>query len=95
LVPKAGTLRVAFVIRCFLSFDFQAMLSLVEDGKLNLEEKLDSIEEEKLTAIRDLRVLKEDTKDKDMELEELKYKVESVLIFLGSNAPTKIKLIHD
>lgn len=51
------------------------MLSLVEDDKLNLEEKVDLIEKEKMNSARDLRHLREDIKDKDMELEELKIKV--------------------
>ena len=51
------------------------MLSHVEDGKLNLEEKLELSEKERMDAVRDLHVLKEDFKDRDMELDELKIKV--------------------
>ena len=51
------------------------MLSLVEDDKLNLEEKLESMEQEKMNASRDLHLIREDFKDKDVEIDELKCKV--------------------
>ena len=66
------------------------MLSLVEDDKLNLEEKCDLIEKEKMTLTRDLHLLKEDVKDKDMELEELKIKVNIQKSYLLSSLIFKI-----
>jgi len=53
----------------------KGMLSLTEDDKLNLEEKLDAAEAEKMELTRHLRKIKEDVKDKDLEIEELRCRV--------------------
>ena len=79
-------LNVAVVISLTSPFEkplilyFKGMLSLVEDDKLNLEEKLDEIEKTKMSSARDLHHLREDLKDKDLELEELRIKVKFLLL---------------
>ncbi|XP_076809698.1 uncharacterized protein LOC143452557 isoform X7 [Clavelina lepadiformis] len=55
----------------------QSMLSIIEDDKLNLEEKLELSEKQHRDTARDLHNMREDMKDKDMELEELKYRVKN------------------
>nr|CAB3243204.1 ELKS/Rab6-interacting/CAST family member 1-like [Phallusia mammillata] len=53
----------------------QGMLSITEDNKLNLEEKLEAFEDEKREMNRRIHELQEDVKDKEMEIDELKYRV--------------------
>ncbi|CAK8682059.1 unnamed protein product [Clavelina lepadiformis] len=55
----------------------QSMLSIIEDDKLNLEEKLELSEKQHRDTARVLHNMREDMKDKDMELEELKYRVKN------------------